>query len=392
MGIACLATWARARPGLVTPVHLEALSGLLVVDAVAFGYWLWVNTVKGWDGSAVEASPAEIEAQVAARLRAVVRHLAAHEVRLLLVFDGRVPDEKADEHERRLQARHATARSLKAAVERADTRSATRHLASLLPPHLLELMKGWAVGCRCGCEVVQAVAEADQALVDACHGREDALGVLSNDSDFLVLGVRRLFFVSALFVHWPELLRWDADGSAAPLPPGTAQCAVVEQEAVERVLKLPARSLPLLAPLLGCDYFQPECYQLLSRALRAMAHSTALFRVAEGGEGWEDEEAGEAKACVAPPPPGVRSCADCAWHAPRTLLVPPPGELDERGRSGPPTVTSKQKRKRRRVAKPQAKPRCAVRPRHPTPPTRTTRLCPTAPLAADRPWTRGWQL
>jgi flap endonuclease-1 len=225
------------------PITIEALAGrTLAVDGYNILYQ-FLTTIRGPDGSPLTDSHGDVTSHLTG-LFTRTTHLLGRRVRLIFAFDGKVPELKRAELERRRALKEDAASKFAQAKERDDIEGMKKYAGrtSRLTPHMVEQAKELLDAL--GVPWIDAPSEGEAqaaALVKQGH----AWAVVSQDAD-------------ALLYETPRIVRNLAVTGKRKLPGKMAHVSVepelVENRRVLEELGVDLEQLRALALLIGTDY------------------------------------------------------------------------------------------------------------------------------------------
>lgn len=169
---------------------LESLSGkTLAVDSSLFLYQ-FLSTIRQRDGSLLMDSKGRITSHLTGLFNRTVK-LMQKQINLVFVFDGKPPELKKKERERRRELKKEAESKYKIAMEKNDLDEMKKYAArtTKLTPDMIEESK--RLISALGLPVVQAPSEGE---AQAAHivKKGDAFAVASQDADSLMFGATRL--------------------------------------------------------------------------------------------------------------------------------------------------------------------------------------------------------
>ncbi len=171
-------------------VGLDEFRGkILVIDTFNLLYQ-FLTTVRQRDGSALTDSKGNVTSHLTG-LFSRISNLMQKDIRLAFVFDGRPPDLKAKERDRRKGIKLEALKKYEIAKEREDVEGMKRYAsqATRLTPDIIEGSK--RLISAFGCPVIDAPSEGEaQAAYIVKKG--DGYATVSQDFDTLLYGTPRL--------------------------------------------------------------------------------------------------------------------------------------------------------------------------------------------------------
>ena len=231
--------------GIVTgkPIALSDLQGkVLVVDSFNMLYQ-FLTTIRGPDGAPLTDKHGNVTSHLVGLFSRVTKLMLAG-LKLVFVFDGKAPELKKQERERRKQLKVQAQASYDQAVEAEDVDAMKKYAGrtARLTPEMVAEAKRLLVGL--GLPIIEAPSEGE---AQAAHmvAKGDAWGLISQDYDCLLFGTSRM--IKNLSV------------SARKKKPGTFATVAVEPEllVLEEVLQsleTTREGLIALGMLIGTDF------------------------------------------------------------------------------------------------------------------------------------------
>lgn len=223
-------------------IEINDLKGkVLAVDASPVIYQ-FLASIRQRDGTPLMDSKGRITSHLMGISTRVTR-LMAEGLRLIFCFDGRAPDLKIYERERREHRKRVAEEKLKQAQQEEDTEAMLKYskqtirLSDEIISQSKELLKAL------GIPVIQAVSEAEAQCAYIAK-QKDAWAVVSQDADALLFGTPRL--IRNLTISQRRRL---PSGSTIQIKP-----ELIELNQVLKQLKINQDKLIVLGTLIGTDY------------------------------------------------------------------------------------------------------------------------------------------
>lgn len=171
-------------------IQLSDLSGkVLCVDAFNMLYQ-FITTIRGPDGSPLTDSSGNITSHLVG-LFGRMSKLMQEGIKLVFVFDGKAPELKREERERRNKLKARAQEKYDEAVDSEDAEQMAKYAGRFarLTPEMIEEAKKLLEAL--GIPVVQAPSEGE-AQASYMVAKGDAYGIISQDYDCLLFGVPRM--------------------------------------------------------------------------------------------------------------------------------------------------------------------------------------------------------
>ena len=172
------------------PLTFEALTNKkLAVDSFNVLYQ-FLTTIRQRDGTPLKDSSGNITSHLVG-LFSRTTNLMEKNIKLIFVFDGKIPELKNDERERRKSIKEEAKKQYELAMRKEDINLMKKYASrtSVLNPEMISEAKSLIK--YLGLPVIQAPSEGEaQASFLAKQG--DAYGVVSQDTDSLMFGAPRL--------------------------------------------------------------------------------------------------------------------------------------------------------------------------------------------------------
>ncbi len=225
------------------PLMMRDLSGkVLAVDAFNMLYQ-FITTIRGPDGSPLTDRDGNVTSHLVGLFSRVTK-LMQEGLKLVFVFDGKAPELKKKERERRNSLKEAAQKQYDMAVEAEDTEgmakyaSRTARLTKEMIFEAKELLQAMGV------PIVEAPSEGE-AQAAYMVNKGDAWGLISQDFDCLLFGTPRM--IKNLSV------------SQRKRKPGTFATVAIEPELIElsdvlNSLSISRDQLVALGLLIGTDF------------------------------------------------------------------------------------------------------------------------------------------
>jgi len=214
----------------------------LAVDTFNLLYQ-FLTTIRSPDGSLLTNSKGEVTSHLIGLFSRLVPFFE-NGMKLIFVFDGKVPELKREERERRKQAKHSAYEKYKTALESEDIESMKKYAARSVVLNEDILNSAKELIQLFGCPIVQAPMEGE---AQAAHlvKKQDAYAVVSQDYDSLIYGAPR--FVKNLSLTGRKKKK------------GTLAYTITEPQLVTlsevlNDLQIDLDQLIVLAILIGTDY------------------------------------------------------------------------------------------------------------------------------------------
>jgi len=226
------------------PTSLDALRGRTIAVDGNLELYQFLSIMRTRNGQPLQDSKGRITSHLNGLAFRTTRLLADYDIRPVFVFDGRPPDLKRKEIEKRIEAREKSQREYSAAVAAGDTATAWSKavMTSRLTRTMVEEAK--TLLTLIGIPWIQAPSEGEaQASNLSREGRTWATG--SKDYDSLLFGAPRL--VRFLAVASTEFL--PSRGRSRAVPP-----ELVDLDENLRALGLTREELIDAAILIGTDF------------------------------------------------------------------------------------------------------------------------------------------
>src|SRR5437899_1787993 len=278
------------------PTSLEAIRGRTVAVDGNLELYQFLSIMRTRDGQPLQDSKGRITSHLNGLAFRTTRLVADFDIRPVFVFDGRPPELKRDEIQRRREGREKSEREYRAAIAVGDTATAWSKavMTSRLTRPMVEEAK--TLLTLLGIPWVQAPSEGEaQAAFLARRGDVWAAG--SKDYDSLLFGA-------------PRLLRFLAVASSEFLPSAGRSRAVppelLDLEENLRLLGLSREQLIDVAILVGTDF---------NEGVKGIGPKTAVKRIRE----WKSLEGAPAEVSAALPE---------TLEAIRSFFVNPPVSTD----------------------------------------------------------------
>lgn len=224
-------------------VELDSLAGkTLAVDSSLFLYQ-FLSTIRQRDGSLLMDSKGQVTSHLAGLFNRTVK-LMQKQIGLVFVFDGKPPELKRKERERRAELKKEAELKYKIAVEKKDIDGMKKYASrtTRLTREMIEEAKE-LIGAL-GLPIVQAPSEGE-AQAAYIVSREEAYAVASQDADSLIFGARRLVRNLAITGRRKK---------AGKLGYDTIKPEIIELKDVLNTLGIDNDQLIALAMLIGTDY------------------------------------------------------------------------------------------------------------------------------------------
>lgn len=172
------------------PVSLEDLEGkTLVVDGNNMLYQ-FLSTIRSRDGQLLTNSKGEVTSHIIGLFSRVAK-LMQHKIKLIFVFDGRVPELKHKELQKRKEAKLEAERKYEDALESDDAEAMKKYAARTSRLTFEMIAKAITLLSYLGIPCINAPSEGEaQAARVVQNG--DAWAVVSQDYDSLNFGTPRL--------------------------------------------------------------------------------------------------------------------------------------------------------------------------------------------------------
>jgi len=226
------------------PTSLDALRGRTIAVDGNLELYQFLSIMRTRDGQPLQDSKGRITSHLNGLAFRTTRLLADYDIRPVFVFDGRPPDLKRKEIQKRIEAREKSQREYRAALATGDTATAWSKavMTSRLTRAMVEEAK--TLLTLLGIPWIQAPSEGEaEAAFLARQGRVWAAG--SKDYDSLLFGAPRL--VRFLAVASTEFL--PSRGRSRPVPP-----ELLDLDENLRALGLTREELIDAAILIGTDF------------------------------------------------------------------------------------------------------------------------------------------
>jgi len=224
-------------------IELDHLSGkTIAIDSFMFLYQ-FLTTIRQKDGSLLMDSKGQVTSHLTGLFNRTVK-LMSIGVKLIFVFDGKAPELKKKERERRAALKEQAQKQYEVAKEREDLEQMKKYAArtTRLTPDMVEEAKKLIEAL--GCPIVQAPSEGEaQAAYIVQAG--DAWGIATQDADALLFKAPRL--IRNLSVAGKRK-------KANRLSYETINLEVIELKGVLDKLEINQDQLIALAMLVGTDY------------------------------------------------------------------------------------------------------------------------------------------
>jgi flap endonuclease-1 len=224
-------------------VSLDDLAGkTLAVDSSLFLYQ-FLSTIRQRDGTLLMDSKGRITSHLTGLFNRTVK-LMEKQVNLVFVFDGKAPDLKKKERERRKEIKKEAEAKYKIAMEKRDVDEMKKYAArtTRLTPEMIEESK--ELISALGLPVVQAPSEGE---AQAAHlvKKGDAFAVASQDADSLMFGAPKLVKNLAISGRRKK---------AGKISFETVKPEIIELQKVLNTLGIDNDQLIALGMLIGTDY------------------------------------------------------------------------------------------------------------------------------------------
>src|SRR5437773_1015471 len=289
------------------PTSLEAIRGRTVAVDGNLELYQFLSIMRTRDGQPLQDSKGRITSHLNGLAFRTTRLVADFDIRPVFVFDGRPPELKRDEIQRRREGREKSEREYRAAIAVGDTATAWSKvvMTSRLTRAMVEETK--TLLTLLGIPWIQAPSEGEaQAASLARRGAAWAAG--SKDYDSLLFGAPKL--VRFLAVRSSEFL--PSQGRSRLVPPEIMDL----QENLDH-LKLTREQLIDVAILVGTDF---------NEGVRGIGPKTAVKRIRE----WKSLDHAPAEVSAALPAE-IEAIRGFFTNPPvSTESVPPPRSSDER--------------------------------------------------------------
>lgn len=224
-------------------IELDSLAGkTLAVDSSLFLYQ-FLSTIRQRDGTLLMDSKGRVTSHLTGLFNRTVK-LMEKQINLIFVFDGRPPELKKKEKERRRELKQEAELKYKIAVEKKDIEEMRKYAArtAKLTPEMVEESK--ELISALGLPVVQAISEGEaQAAYLVKKG--EAYAVASQDADSLMFGAARLVKNLAITGRRKK---------AGKLGFETVKPELIELQDVLNSLGIDSDQLIALAMIIGTDY------------------------------------------------------------------------------------------------------------------------------------------
>src|SRR6266571_8195494 len=226
------------------PTSLDALRGRTIAVDGNLELYQFLSIMRTRDGQPLQDSKGRITSHLNGLAFRTTRFLADYDIHPVFVFDGRPPDLKRKEIQKRIEAREKSQREYNAAVAAGDT--ATAWSKAVMTSRLTRTMVDEAktLLTLIGIPWVQAPSEGEAQAAFLAH-RGDVWAAGSKDYDSLLFGA-------------PRLLRFLAVASSEFLPSAGRSRAVppelLDLEENIRLLGLSREQLIDVAILVGTDF------------------------------------------------------------------------------------------------------------------------------------------
>src|SRR3989338_165864 len=171
-------------------IELDELSGKTIVIDAPIQLYQFLSSIRGRDGSLLSDSKGEVTSHLIG-LSSRIPKLMEKNIRLAYVFDGKVPDLKKKERERRKELKIEAEKKYQEAVKKEDLEEMKKYAArtTRLTPSMIEEAKKLIEAL--GIPIIEAPSEAEaQASHIVKNG--DAFAVGTNDADCLMFGAPRI--------------------------------------------------------------------------------------------------------------------------------------------------------------------------------------------------------
>jgi flap endonuclease-1 len=224
-------------------IELDSLAGkTLAVDSSLFLYQ-FLSTIRQRDGSLLMDSKGRVTSHLTGLFSRTIK-LMQKQISLVFVFDGKPPELKRAEKERRAGLKQEAEKKYKIAVEKKDVGEMKKYASrtAKLTPEMVEEAKELLTAR--GVPVVQAPSEGE---AQAAHivNKGEAFAVASQDADSLVFGAARLVKNLAITGRRKK---------AGKLGYDTVKPELIELQNVLNSLGIDRDQLIALAMLVGTDY------------------------------------------------------------------------------------------------------------------------------------------
>ena len=171
-------------------ISLEQLSGkVLVVDSFNILYQ-FLTTIRQYDGSYLTDNKGNITSHLSG-LFFRTTNLMKHNLKLVFVFDGKAPDLKKKERERRKSLKIDAQRKYELAVEQGDIEMMKKYASRTTRLTTEQFEEAKEIITALGLPIIQAPSEGEaQAAYMVKKG--DAYALISQDTDGLLFGSHKL--------------------------------------------------------------------------------------------------------------------------------------------------------------------------------------------------------
>ncbi|MBN2112204.1 flap endonuclease-1 [Candidatus Woesearchaeota archaeon] len=222
---------------------LDELAGkTLAVDSSLFLYQ-FLSTIRQRDGTLLMDSKGRVTSHLAGLFNRTVK-LMEKQINLVFVFDGKPPELKQKERERRKELKEEAEAKYRIAMEKRDLDEMKKYAArtTRLTPEMIKEAK--ELVSALGLPVVQAPSEGE---AQAAHivKKGDAFAVASQDADSLMFGAPRLVKNLAITGRRKK---------AGKLGFETVNPEIIELQKVLNTLGIDNDQLIALGMLIGTDY------------------------------------------------------------------------------------------------------------------------------------------
>jgi flap endonuclease-1 len=224
-------------------IELDSLAGkTLAVDSSLFLYQ-FLSTIRQRDGTLLMDSKGRITSHLTGLFNRTVKLMQKH-INLVFVFDGKPPELKKKERERRKELKQTAEAKYKIAVEKKDFAEMKKYASrtTRLTPEMIEEAK--ELISALGLPVVQAPSEGE---AQAAHlvKKGEAYAVASQDADSMLFGATRLVKNLAITGRRKK---------AGKIGYETVRPEEIELQNVFNTLGIDNDQLIVLAMLVGTDY------------------------------------------------------------------------------------------------------------------------------------------
>jgi flap endonuclease-1 len=250
-------------------LSIEDLKGKVVVVDAFNQLYMFLSSIRQPDGSLLKDSKGNVTSHLNGLFYRFTK-LMQYDIKFVFVFDGKAPDLKLKERERRSALKHDAEKKYEKAVEEENIDDMKKYASrtSKLTPEMIEDVK--ELISALGCPIIQAPSEGE-AQAALLVKNKDAYASLSQDADSLLFGcplvVKNLTLSGRKKI--PNKLSYDSINPE-----------LISLNDTLKELEITQEQLIVLAMLTGTDYN--------IGGIKGIGPKTALKLVKEYGSGAEN--------------------------------------------------------------------------------------------------------